>query len=146
MATHLRILQVHDADELFAIEQECFAQFWTKKLLQDELEHHAQSCFGAYEGEELVGYILCRITSFDAWLMRMGVKKSRQRLGIANLLLQAASEKVQGTPDGFWLEVAENNLPAIALYEKHGFVEISRRKNYYDAGVTAIVMRRRGNN
>ena len=30
-----------------------------------------------------------------------------------------------------FLEVAENNIPARRLYEKAGFSEIGRRKNYY---------------
>ena len=31
------------------------------------------------------------------------------------------------------LEVRASNAPAIALYEKYGFVPVGRRKNYYDA-------------
>ena len=31
------------------------------------------------------------------------------------------------------LEVRASNAPAIALYEKHGFAAVGRRKNYYDA-------------
>ena len=30
------------------------------------------------------------------------------------------------------LEVRAGNEPAIALYRKHGFVEVGRRKNYYE--------------
>ena len=30
------------------------------------------------------------------------------------------------------LEVRAGNAPAIALYEKHGFYEVGRRKGYYD--------------
>jgi hypothetical protein len=29
------------------------------------------------------------------------------------------------------LEVRETNAPAIALYQKHDFVPVGRRKNYY---------------
>jgi ribosomal-protein-alanine N-acetyltransferase len=40
-----------------------------------------------------------------------------------------------------FLEVATRNTHAIRLYEKCGFVEISRRKNYYKDD-DAIVMKR----
>lgn len=30
-----------------------------------------------------------------------------------------------------FLEVAEGNLPAIALYKRHGFAQIGCRKGYY---------------
>ena len=30
------------------------------------------------------------------------------------------------------LEVRASNDPAIALYEKHGFVEVGRRRGYYE--------------
>lgn len=41
------------------------------------------------------------------------------------------------------LEVATDNLPALALYRRHGFVEIGRRKGYYrraDGRCDALVM------
>ena len=41
-----------------------------------------------------------------------------------------------------FLEVRESNYPAINLYEKSGFKEVSRRKNYYKDGETAIVMKK----
>ena len=31
------------------------------------------------------------------------------------------------------LEVRASNAPAIALYEKHGFAAVGRRKNYYES-------------
>jgi ribosomal-protein-alanine N-acetyltransferase len=42
-----------------------------------------------------------------------------------------------------FLEVATRNTPAVKLYEKCGFVEIYRRKNYYKDD-DAIVMKREG--
>ena len=42
--------------------------------------------------------------------------------------LQEAFEKQGQT---IFLEVRQSNLPAIALYEKCGFKQIAKRKNYY---------------
>ena len=40
------------------------------------------------------------------------------------------------------LEVRVGNEEAIPLYEAFGFIEISRRKDYYGPGKPAIVMRK----
>ena len=40
------------------------------------------------------------------------------------------------------LEVRHDNEPAVALYAAEGFLEITRRRGYYAAGLDAIVMRR----
>jgi ribosomal-protein-alanine N-acetyltransferase len=45
-----------------------------------------------------------------------------------------------------FLEVDEHNQPAIRLYDRAGFTEISRRPNYYPAisgtAAAALVLRR----
>jgi ribosomal-protein-alanine N-acetyltransferase len=71
-------------------------------------------------------------------ILNLAVHPRFRRAGIATLLLQLEFRK--GAI--FLLEVRESNLPARALYERLGFVEISRRREYYDNPTeTAIVMR-----
>jgi len=41
-----------------------------------------------------------------------------------------------------FLEVAADNVAAIGLYELNGFEVTSRRRDYYAAGLDAILMRR----
>lgn len=38
------------------------------------------------------------------------------------------------------LEVRENNTAAIHLYEKNGFMEVTKRKGYYSNGEDAYLM------
>ena len=40
------------------------------------------------------------------------------------------------------LEVRVSNEEAMPLYSSFGFIEISRRANYYGPGKTAIIMRK----
>ena len=40
--------------------------------------------------------------------------------------------EVEEKPERITLEVRESNAPAIGLYQKLGFVEVGRRKNYYE--------------
>ena len=42
-----------------------------------------------------------------------------------------------------FLEVREDNIPALKLYTNAGFEEFSKRANYYDDGCTAVCMKRK---
>ena len=58
---------------------------------------------------------------------------NKRRRGIGTVLLEklikmAKQEKIQR----ILLEVSENNIAAICMYEKVGFKTISKRRNYYN--------------
>jgi [ribosomal protein S18]-alanine N-acetyltransferase len=70
-------------------------------------------------------------------ILNLAVVPRFRREGIATLLLRFEFRNHAI----FLLEVRESNLAARALYERLGFVEISRRKAYYDhPPETAVVM------
>ena len=92
---------------------------------------------------QVVGYAVASIVADIAELQRIAVTDGHRRSGIATDLLDAITARARaGRADRLLLEVRENNEPAIAFYERHGFVEIDRRARYYRDGATAIVMRR----
>jgi ribosomal-protein-alanine N-acetyltransferase len=71
-------------------------------------------------------------------ILNLAVDPRYRRAGIATLLIKQEIRKKAL----FFLEVRESNLAARALYERLGFVEISRRAEYYNNPTeTAIVMR-----
>jgi ribosomal-protein-alanine N-acetyltransferase len=60
---------------------------------------------------------------------------------VASALLSAVCEQARGT---IFLEVAEPNIPAIALYRKLGWEQTGVRAGYYNHGsVNAVVMKKR---
>jgi ribosomal-protein-alanine N-acetyltransferase len=70
-------------------------------------------------------------------ILNLAVVPAFRRSGLATQLLKLEFQNSAV----FLLEVRESNLAARALYERLGFVEISRRKDYYDhPPETAIVM------
>jgi ribosomal-protein-alanine acetyltransferase len=80
-------------------------------------------------------------TPDEAELLNLAVDPAYRRKGVGSALLQKLAQDAQGT---LFLEVAEPNLGAIALYEHHGWVRNGIRKNYYNQGrVNAIVMEKR---
>ena len=66
----------------------------------------------------------------------------RQRLG--SLLMAAACERLRKrTAFMVVLEVAVNNHPALAFYERHGFKKVKVLERYYNRDVDAIFMTKR---
>jgi ribosomal-protein-alanine N-acetyltransferase len=93
----------------------------------------------------LNGYLLATMSDDEAEILSIGVTPDRQRQGVGQRLLQHFLE--HGTSQNMkrvFLEVAENNLPAVGLYRDFGFVEFGRRKGYYKQGnrkIDAIMMK-----
>lgn len=71
-------------------------------------------------------------------ILNLAVLPAYRRLGVARALLQSELQY----PAIYYLDVRESNAAARSLYESFGFVEISRRKNYYRSpDETAILMK-----
>lgn len=88
------------------------------------------------------GFIVYRVTLDEAELITIGVHPDARRGGIAATMIELmARDLVARGVKQVFLEVAENNHPARALYERHGFATVGRRPKYYD-GIDAILMAR----
>lgn len=78
----------------------------------------------------------------------LAVARGELRRGIGAVLLGAAlTEATDRGADAVVLEVAETNVPALALYARHGFAAIGRRSRYYAGpdgpdSVDAVVLSR----
>lgn len=88
------------------------------------------------------GFCAWRQTAADeAELLNIGVAPEARRQGIAAALLDALCKAATGD---IFLEVAEPNAAAIALYCKHGWTPVATRKGYYSGGnINAVVMKKR---
>ena len=92
-------------------------------------------------GEARAGFCEWRQTAPDeAEILNLEVAGAWRRRGIASALLAALLGAAHGT---IFLEVAENNAAALALYCRFGWEPVAIRKGYYHAGnVNAIVMKK----
>lgn len=79
-----------------------------------------------------VGFVLVRHAADEAEILTLAVVPPRRREGIAARLIEAAAITLaaQGAA-ALFLEVAEDNAPARALYRRAGFEEVGRRRGYY---------------
>lgn len=90
------------------------------------------------------GLALFRVMGREAEILSLGVVTKARRLGIGRALLSMVVEIAKHQhADEIFLEVAENNTPAITLYSRAGFRAVGQRKNYYaaqDEAVDALVL------
>lgn len=86
------------------------------------------------------GFVVWRVVADEAEIITIGVHPDARRGGIADamLVLVESDVKKRGGKKIF-LEVAENNVPARALYEHNGYAQVGVRPKYYD-GTDAILM------
>jgi [ribosomal protein S18]-alanine N-acetyltransferase len=135
-----------DAAALAEVHAAAFDAPW----LGDDILRFAEAPGGfaiAAEAETTIaGFILCRAMAGEAEILTLAVRPSRRRRGVARALVEAAAALVAQSVDTMFLEVAEDNSGAVALYESSGFSAVGRRGAYYArAGapaVAAIIMRR----
>lgn len=101
------------------------------------------------EDDEPLGFILCRAVGGEAEILTLAVEPHARRRGIAAALVEAAAQvAIEKDAEVFFLEVAEDNKAAIALYQATHFIWAGRRPGYYqgpDGATDALVMRRRLN-
>lgn len=92
-------------------------------------------------------FALIRVAAGEAEVLTLAVRPRARRRGIgAAVLADAMGAARQAGATEMFLEVAEDNGPARALYTRAGFVEVGRRPGYYPrrvgARVDALILRR----
>jgi ribosomal-protein-alanine N-acetyltransferase len=142
VAIEIRVLELRDLSAIEAIEQKAYPTPWSRSMFASELAKPTSICLGAFEGEELVGYVI-NSRYVDAWhVMNVAVDPGRQRRGVATALLQRLFELTRDDERrGYTLEVRVSNEDAIRLYEKLGFESRGIRRGYYtDNREDALIM------
>ncbi|MGH6947898.1 MAG: GNAT family N-acetyltransferase [Kiloniellales bacterium] len=101
----------------------------------------------ALEQGQPLGLLLARLAADEAEILTLGVAPEARRRGLARALLAAAAERLgQAGARRLQLEVAEDNLTALALYRASGFAVVGRRPSYYrriaGTAVAAVLLAR----
>ena len=78
------------------------------------------------------GFLAARRVADEAEILNIAVHRDFRRKGIASALLLAALKEFRSSAIArVFLELRKSNLPALALYGRHGFLPSGRRKAYY---------------
>ena len=127
-------MSLSDLENIKEILISDFDDFWNYNILKSELESSNSKYIIAKTNDgEIIGFAGIKIILDNADIMNIVVKKSWRNQGVGNLLLNnLISLCKELNLVSLSLEVNEDNLPAIHLYEKVGFKKIGLRKNYYN--------------
>lgn len=118
-----------------------FDDFWTYSVFKSELENPNSQYFVAIQDDEIVGFAGIWKSVDDIHITNIVTKTSKRHLGIASMLLEKLIKvSKEENLTSLTLEVNENNVYAIKLYEKYNFKKIGLRKNYYAQNENAIIM------
>lgn len=122
---------------------ENFDKFWSIAILKNDFENENSKYIVAKIDNEVVGFAGIKIIIDEADIMNIAVRRDKRKLGIGSVLLEKLIEiSTDFKCASITLEVNENNLPAIHLYEKFDFQKIGLRKKYYNNTDNAIIMRK----
>lgn len=126
------------------IEQRCFSDPWSSRSIESELTNPLSLWLVAMEGNNLVGYVGAQTVMPESDMMNLAVVPEYRRCGVAQALVQTLMDALSDEgAECLSLEVRESNAPAIALYEKLGFVQVGKRPNYYRSPKEdAMIMRK----
>ena len=169
----LREYKKSDFDELWKIDQQCFDReiAFSRPELASYIERRHSFTYvaevvpdpddragqpaptGSIEGKQgtpkprrpIAGFITVEMTK-QAYghVITIDVLAEHRRHGLGTVLLQAAENRVRKI-NGFMLvlEVAVNNDPARAFYERHGFKVIKPLPRYYAHKIDGLFLTKR---
>lgn len=81
---------------------------------------------------QIHGFVIARCGPDEWEIENVAVAGDQRRRGLASVLLRKLLQEAhQAGVSSLLLEVREGNIAARKLYDKLGFIEIGRRKNYY---------------
>jgi ribosomal-protein-alanine N-acetyltransferase len=136
-----------DARDIAALHGVSFRRGWSDAEVESLIAERNVLTHVARGRRGIAGFIMSRSAADEAEILSVAVGKSWRGRGLARELLTAHLRRLAGLGiRTVFLEVDENNTPAIRLYRRAGFRDVSRRPNYYPAAngetAAALVLRR----
>jgi [ribosomal protein S18]-alanine N-acetyltransferase len=138
-----RVAIPNDGAAMAALHASSFEAAWDEATLQDFIA--SDLVLVADEDGSLNGFIIVRHLFDEAEILSLCVKTTAHQRGVGSALVTTSfALLVKLGVQKLFLEVAEDNKSALALYARTGFSQIARRKAYYmrSAGspIDALVM------
>ena len=115
------------------VERESYAFPWSEGIFRDCLRV-GYLCRVAECDGEIVAYGIVAMGAGEAHILNICVSEAMRGRGVGRQMLNLLLERSrQAGMSEVFLEVRPSNMHAIALYQSMGFIEVGRRKAYYQA-------------
>ena len=149
----IRPVRPADYDAILSLEALLFPSAFDKRHLTHLLAQPGGVAFVADVAAEkdwpvadpFAGYIIAQIVGDEAEILSLAVAPLARRRGIgAALLGHLIAQRDTQNIGAIWLDVAADNMAAIRLYEKAGFIISGHRPHYYrrpGGAVDAVLMK-----
>lgn len=125
-------MQLTDLDEVMAIESSVYSHPWSRGNFVDSISL-GHDAWVVRSEDGMVGYFVQMPVVDEMHLLTIAVKGTWQGQGVGVYLLRMLVEHaVKFKMQAVSLEVRTSNSRALAVYEKFGFLQVGRRKNYYE--------------
>lgn len=136
-----------DARAIATLHAASFRRGWSEQEVESLLVDRGVVAQRALIGRAFAGFIMSRLAADEAEILSVAVARNCRGRGLAGQLLTLHLRRLAGLGvRTVFLEVDEHNAPAIKLYGRAGFREVSRRPNYYpqpgSKTAAALVLRR----
>ena len=140
----LRDYRAADFEQLWKIDQECFARGISYS--RRELEHYvgrprAFTLVAQAEGK-IVGFLVAdRDRRSRGHIITIDVRPAARRSGLGSALMMAAEHRLaEAGCKIIYLETAVDNAAALAFYKRHGYRIVNAIPRYYLDSIDALVL------
>ncbi|NIJ42190.1 ribosomal-protein-alanine N-acetyltransferase [Parvibaculum indicum] len=129
----IRPVEAGEIPALAALHSRAFDEAWDAASFARLLAMPGAFALLAHVEDAPSGFVLVRFGGGEAEIITIAVDPDYRRQGLGRALMnRAGAEALARGAEAVFLEVAEDNVAAIALYERLGFAAVGRRPAYYD--------------
>ncbi|MBM7060207.1 ribosomal protein S18-alanine N-acetyltransferase [Pseudomonas sp. UL073] len=131
-AISFRRMTEADLEAVLKVEYAAFSHPWTRGIFTDAIGSY--DCWMMFQGGQQVGHGVINVIIDEAHLLNITVKPESQGRGLGLRLLEHLMQRAaELNARECFLEVRASNQSAYRLYERYGFNEVGRRRDYYPA-------------
>jgi ribosomal-protein-alanine N-acetyltransferase len=145
--TSIEPATMRDAAKLSQLHRASFHRGWGQSEFETMLAERNTFTQRLMLGRALIGFIISRLAADEAEILSVAVEAAQRGRGYSRELLAQHLGHLAGHGiRRVFLEVEENNQPAVRLYKRAGFQTVGRREQYYrdatGAKLNALIMQR----
>lgn len=129
-------------EKISALDRKCVGnEGWSVNSFRSEVQKDNGIVLCFVDGDNIIALLSGYFAEGEGDITSVAVDENFRRMGLAKKLITEFIKILPENTENIFLEVRENNAPAINLYKKCDFEKLSIRKNFYSNPTeNAVVM------